>query len=880
MGKELPTGVVTFLFSDIEGSTSLARDRADRWPDALDAHNAIVRQAVTQHGGVEVKSTGDGFFLAFAAPDQATTAACEIQRRLRSMPDDVKVSCRMGLHTGAVAVADGDYVGLAVHEAARVADVASGGQILATDSVRHLAGDAELRNLGRFLVRDFGEMNLFEVVWDQDRPAGTPRAPRADTVRLPQHVNTFVGRARELASVARLAREHRLVTLVGPGGAGKTRLAIEAARRIAHAHEHDRDLQHAPEVWFVDLSTATDDRSVASTAAAALEHRSEGGPLEHVLESLGQRRSLVVLDNCEHVVDGAAALAASVLATTNASIVATSREALAVSGEVLFEVPALDAATDAVELFVDRARALGKDVASTAADRTAIAELSQHLDGLPLAIELAASRLRTLSLGQLAERLDDRFRVLQSRDRDRAPRQRTLWDTIDWSYQLLDDGERAVIRRLAVFAGGFTVEVAERVVTGGGVEQADVFDLLDSLVAKSLVSVGRAGGVDGFRLLETIREYASDRLREAGEEDDTRLRQLAWALDLCRSAQVQLRGPDELQAYRTLDAEYANVVAAIGWGLSHGQDIALEVVGALYGYLGTRVAHAVIQPLIEGGLSDGIGSPSTRARAHAVVSFLCGGQDDDDGMERHAGAALAEIGREPENADDAWTVSWAMTDLAWVLQARGELDAAETHLRAAVDVAERWGDDVGKTRPLQALAEVLARRGDVEGATALLEAAVDVLRRRGMCNGRCYLLTSLSGLHVRRGRIADATAALEEGLVAAEQLGERRVIVTSAMGLTALLAATGAEGARVQAIADRAVEVATTDGLRDLLVLRARQNSDTAVATARRGRATGSRAALDVYGRIAEAIGDAELAGHVGAARRAVDDIDPPSTGS
>jgi predicted ATPase/class 3 adenylate cyclase len=848
----LPAGVVTFLFSDLEGSTRLARELGDEWTDVLAEHNAAVRDAIGAHRGVEVRTMGDGFFVAFASPADAAEAACAIQRRLAAG----SLACRIGLHTGAVAVAEDDYVGLAVHQAARVAAIAAGGQVLATEPVRLLAGSATFRPLGAFAVRDFGDVNLFEVVWDPDRPPATPRAPAADRVRVPKPANRLVGRNEELGELQSRLTTHRLVTIVGPGGAGKTRIAVEAAR----------DAPTADAVWFVDLTAAADDGEVAAVVAAALELQTEDDPTDEVVAALGDREVLVVLDNGEHVVDGAAALAQAILAGTSARLLATSREALAVSGEVVFELPPLDPSA-AVDLFSERAAQAGRDVGSGEHERGAIAALCGRLDGLPLAVELAASLTRTLPVDQIADRLDDRFGLLQSRARDRSSRQRTLWATVDWSYGLLDDDERAALRRLSVFAGGFSIEAAEQVIGGRRPLQ-----LIDGLVAKSLVATNG----ERLRLLETIRDYALERLRDEREESDARRRHLGWAEQVTAMAHARLLGPEELTAFRTFDAELPNIRTAIEWGIDHDPELALRTIGNLYGYAGSRPEHAGLLGTIERALHADAGSGKVRARAHAVAAFLCGDQGDWSGLERHASSSLSLLGDGPDDDASAWTAMWTLTDLAFAALDRGAVDEAEELLRRALDVETDDVTSVVRSRPIEGLGLVLERRGRTEEADAMSEAAIDLLRQRGLCNGRCYLLSSLASSYARAGRMAEAAAALEEGLVAAEQMGERRVLLTSAIGLAGILAALGRDEVRIAAVVDRALEIAVTDGLQQLLHRRVHDNVTIARVLARPGPdATRARIALDVYERVAVALGDGELLSHVDEARRAIDDLAP-----
>jgi hypothetical protein len=349
------------------------------------------------------------------------------------------------------------------------------------------------------------------------------------------------------------------------------------------------------------------------------------------------------------------------------------------------------------------------------------------------------------------------------------------------------------------------------------------------------------------------------------------LRHLEWATELARVAQLDILGPNELRGFEVLDLAAPDLRSAIEWGIEEAPELALQCIGNLYGYLGSRLDHPALLPVVERALAGDAGSPSVRARAHAVASFLRGADGDYEGMDEHSSAALALLDGRASTPYDAWTMSWSLTDRGFVANHRGDFDAAMAALDQALDVAAGSEVDVVRARPLQGRGELYASMGRVADGVAVLDEAVAVLRQRGMCNGRCYLLTTAANLHLRLGRVRAAGAALEEALVAAEQLKERSVIVTAAVGLAALLASVGADPDRVQAIADRAAEVALSDGLQDLLGRRLRANAAIAVAMATTGPAAqASLAAILALQRVADAMRDPDLAADIAGSAREV----------
>lgn len=510
----LPSGTVTFLFSDVEGSTKLWAGDASRMSASLRVHDAVLREAIGSCSGYVFTTAGDSFAAAFSRASDAVEAARLIQDELlsRDWPGPV-LRVRVGLHMGEAEERDGDYFGPVVNLASRVEAAGHGGQVLLTETVRASA-DVAAKDLGEHQLRDVrGRVRLFQL---GDKEFAPLRVVRDDLVRLPHPATTLVGREDEVRRVRTLLLDHRLVTLTGVGGSGKTRLAIEVGERELPTMDDG--------VYFADLSAVTSSEDVARTAGSAIGLQLEDDdPLDRVRGFLAARRALLILDNCEHVVEAAAELAETTLASPGQGrIIATSRESLEVDGEQVYQVPSLDATgprTPAVRLFVDRASATGMSVVNDDSTLETVARLCQQLDGMPLAIELAAARATVLSPQQLVERIGDRFALLSGGRRRSRQRQRTLEATIDWSYDLLTPHEQGAFRRCGVFDADFDLLAAGHVAALG--ETASL-DMLDSLTSKSLVvPVVTPLGVR-YRLLESLKAYAVDKLIANEELEDAR----------------------------------------------------------------------------------------------------------------------------------------------------------------------------------------------------------------------------------------------------------------------------------------------------------------------------------------------------------------------
>jgi predicted ATPase/class 3 adenylate cyclase len=583
-----PSGTVTFLFTDIEGSTRLWQQDKAVMGAALARHDEMIREAVAAHGGEVFSTSGDGLAVAFPTASSAVAAARAAQESLGAelWPTASPLRVRMGLHTGEAERREGDYFGPAVNRAARLMGVGHGGQVLCSSATAGIVeSEVPLVDLGEHRLRDLDRpMHVFQV------GGGTfPPLRSLDVLagNLPLQPTRFVGRAGELDRVTSALDQSRLVTLTGVGGVGKTRLALQAAAEESPAF--------ADGVWLVELAGLIDPGLVSETVAAVLGVQTQAGrPVEDcVADAFGARELLVVLDNCEHVIGAAAQLAERLVSSPGRSrVLATSREGLGVPGERVIAVPPLavppsDApglvlASDAVRLFVERAADARDGFSVGEADAPALARLCRRLDGIPLAIELAAARVRSSSPGDILAHLDQRFRLLSAGRRTAPTRQQTLRNAIDWSHELLSEPERVLLRRLSVFSGGFDVGAVEAVATDAALDARDVVDLLDRLVDKSLVALDVSSGTTRYRLLESIRDYALERLADAGETQTFVTRHAEFFASFSERAGVALRGPDEGAWSKRVEADLENLRLALTWAIEADEaDLALRVVAGL-----------------------------------------------------------------------------------------------------------------------------------------------------------------------------------------------------------------------------------------------------------------------------------------------------------
>lgn len=630
--RELPSGTLTLLFSDIQGSTVLLRELGSAYGEILEMHRTIVREGFGSANGIEVDASGDSFFVAFQDASDAVRAALQIQRSLgsHSWPKP-GLRVRMGLHTGAVASSEGSYVGLAVHEAARIMGAAHGGQVLISDVTRSLADpdaltDAAFRDVGEHHLKDFDAPRRLYQLAHPDLEESFPelRTDRVTADSLPTELTSFIGRESEILEIAKQIVSGRLVTLTGTGGVGKTRLAIRSATAVSESFGDG--------TWFVNLAPVSDETMVAPTIASVLGVREAAGQsLENVIaDAIGRRRMLIVLDNCEHLLEPCGLVTKTLLERCpSLTFLATSREPLGLPGEIVRRVSSLridgdetNDLGDAARLFVERAMAADSDFELEPSDHVHVEAICQQLDGIPLAIELAAAHVRSLSCAEILERLQDQFRLLTGGARLGLERHRTLRALVDWSYALLEKPEQMLLSRLGVFASTFSLAAAEGVAAGDGLH--DILPSLERLVDKSLVLRERGAGKGvRFRLLETIRQYAVEKLIEAGESENVRRAHRDFFLALAQQAGPELLTGNQAEWIRRIDTDLDNIRAAIEWSIhAPGEaENALRIANPLARYWDIRALWSEAVNSVSVALAAAEDAPLS-LRAESLITLL------------------------------------------------------------------------------------------------------------------------------------------------------------------------------------------------------------------------------------------------------------------
>ena len=624
--SSLPTGTVTFLFTDIEGSTKLWEQNPEAMKAALAKHDSILKEIIESNKGYIIKTTGDGVHTVFSTAIDAINASILAQRNLHSVfnlnSSSFALKARMGLHTGEAELRDNDYYGQTLNRAARIMSAGHGGQILVSGVTaqvarEHLSDDITLLDLGEYNLKGLSRSEqIFQVLGPDLQKEFPPLTSIAmATNNLPTQLTSFIGRERELKEARERLLAARLLTLIGPGGTGKTRLSLQLGADVLPLF--------AEGVWFIELAPLADPALILQTVASVLGVRAQMGmPLINVVQDfLRGKNLLLIFDNCEHLVEASAQLADDFLHNApNIKIVASSREALSIGGETVYRVPSLGlpnqasashealAGYESIQLFVERARAANPKFDLTEKNAPSVAQICRRLDGIPLALELAAARVTVFSAEQIASRLDDRFKLLTGGSRTALPRQQTLRALIDWSYDILPKEECMLLRSLSVFAGGWTFEAAEAICS-----DLDVLTLLSQLVNKSLVTVDEEGDEPRYRLLETIRQYARDKLLDMGEAAEMRNRHLDYYVQFSENSEGELFGSMALNWVNRLEAEYDNLRTAIEWGMDNDVLAVLRMGGALPNFWFRRgyeseaikwmeeaLAHADALPQVEG----------------------------------------------------------------------------------------------------------------------------------------------------------------------------------------------------------------------------------------------------------------------------------------
>jgi predicted ATPase/class 3 adenylate cyclase len=732
---ELPSGTVTFVFTDVEGSTRLWEQHPDAMRGALARHDEVVRGAIEAHGGYVVKTTGDGFHAAFSAADAGVSAAVAVQRALDgevwALPEPLRV--RIGVHTGVASRRDGDYFGSSLNRAARLMAIAHGGQVVCSQATTDLARDAlaegvNFVDLGEHRLRDLSRAERVFQVFSAGLRREFPALDSLDVFpgNLPLQVTSFIGREREIGQTSTALTDGRVVTLTGVGGVGKTRLALQVAAEVLPRFREG--------AWLIELAPVRDPDGVvdAFTTLFGVGARAGQATTEALVEFLGTKQMLLVVDNCEHVLDPVADLIDSVThACSGVVILATSREVLSVPGEHIIGVPSLssppaDADVDAagaaaaVALFVDRARAAHAPFELSAENARSVVQVCRRLDGIPLAIELAAARVHVMSPAELAAALDHRFDLLSGGRRGAVKRQQTLRATIDWSYDLLSEAQQVLLARLAVFAGGGTRDAVEAVCGGEPIVPRSVFALLTELVDRSLVVPEQGGPDTRYRLLETIREYAEERLVERSETKSLRDRHAAFYVEFHYALRNAL-GPDEWDAHRRIAAEAENLNLAMAWAVDQADiDVALAFLS--YGWSAHRFS---VDVLAQEAARDHPLYPEGLATA-AVYAALHG---DVEGTQRLCEEAQAAAGR---LGDPHHSVEFGVANvlaIAWFTV--GAFHESLTHYERAARVGRTTGNRVWVALSLGSAALFAVMGGESETAVDLATEGLAAARELG-----------------------------------------------------------------------------------------------------------------------------------------------------
>jgi predicted ATPase/class 3 adenylate cyclase len=834
-----PSGTVTFLFTDIEGSTRLWEMSPESMAAALMRHDQIVREVIEGESGYVFKTVGDAFCAAFHTAPAALKAAISVQRAVarEPWPQTATVRVRIALHTGACELRKNDYFGRPLNRVSRLLSAGHGGQILVSAATRQLVHDSlpdhvSLRSLGEHRLRDLGSPEpVFQVVAPELANAfpplkslDNPELPN----NLPRQLTSFIGREREIAEVGRLLEKTGLLTLTGSGGCGKSRLALQTGAEALDAFSEG--------VWLVELAPFADGSRVATAIAQALGISERVGQTieQNLVQHLKDKRLLLLLDNCEHVLSDTARLTASILRNCpGVKILATSREPLGIAGEQTFRVPslslpiaktrlsvALASDSEAVRLFTERAQLVKNDFTLTQENAKVLVQVCSRLDGIPLAIELASARVRSMPLEEIDNRLDKCFRLLVGGDRSGLPRHQTLRALVDWSYELLSESEKRLLRKLSVFAGGWTLQAAEKLGEDGEIESWEVLDLLTSLTDKSLVIADDESGQFRYRLLETVRQYGAEKLLETGEAAEVRSKHAQIYLALAEEAEPHLKGRDQDAWLNRLEREHDNLRAALGY-LSQSDswpeaDFELRLAGALHrfwsirGYLSEGREHlagalkrserngiseargdaflglgrlawfqgdfTASRPLFEEGLAIQRKLENRSGVAYSLVNLanVANNQGDYEGAKRMNEESLAffrELG-------DDFGIASALGNLGNVASDQGDYDAAWPLYEECRLIQKRLGNKYGLAIATHNLGLAAYIRRDYDVARTLFEEVLEAYRELSYKSGTASMLANLGNVALRQGNSKQAQTLFEECLSLRRDLGDQKGIAS------------------------------------------------------------------------------------------------------
>jgi predicted ATPase/class 3 adenylate cyclase/Tfp pilus assembly protein PilF len=796
----LPTGTITFLFTDIDGSTRLWERHHAAMQQALAHHDAILRDAIESNDGYLVKTTGDGAHAAFALAADAIAASLAAQRALTAHAwGELSITSRMAMHSGAAEQRGGDYYGPALNRAARLMEAGHGGQILlslATEELvrDHLPASVALRDMGERRLKDLiRPERVFQVVAPDLRADFPPlKTLDARPNNLPAQTTPFIGREKEIRAIKEQLSnaQLRLLTLSGVGGAGKTRLALQAAADMVDDFEHG--------VFFVPLATLSDPALVLQTIAQAFDVRETAGRQlkEQLKNHLREKQILLVLDNFEQVIDAAPLVSDLLTAAPRLKVLITSREVLRLSGETDYAVPPLSLPDlkrlpplerltqyEAVALFIERAVAVKPAFTVTNENAPAVAEICYRLDGLPLAIELAAAHVRVLPPQRMLSELSHRLTFLMGGARDLPARQKTLRGAIDWSHDLLSGGEQKLFRRLAVFVGGSTLEAIEAVCN---IEtDLRVVETVESLVGKSLVKQTEAHGEPRFATLETIREYAGDRLVAAGDDERVRERYWHYFLALAEEAEPKSVGAEQAKWLRRLDEEHDNLRSALDWSLAQaGSEGGLRLCGALQRFWWTRGYLSegrewCTRVLGKAGAQERTQERAKALKAAGVLAYQQGDYPAARALDEECLAIQRQLG-------DRRGIAGSLNNLGLVACDEGDFPAARLLHEESLTIVRELGDRKGIGNSLNNLGNVAYDQGDFSSARGLYEESLAIARELGDREGIARVLGNLGNVAKHQGDFPSARALHEESLAIKRELGYRQRIASSLNSLADL----------------------------------------------------------------------------------------------
>ena len=828
-GPSLPTGTLTFLFTDIEGSTRLVQDLGTAaWLPVLDRHREIVRSALAGHGGIEVQTEGDSFFAVFERAGDAARAAIDAQQGLAGepWPSGAEIRVRMGLHTGeGVLDLDGTYVGADVHRAARIGAAGHGGQILLSETTSALVADdlpagAELRSLGQHRLKDLRPERLCQLQ-APGLPADFPAVRALDSRpnNLPTRLTSFVGRERELAEASALLEDSRLVSLTGPGGTGKTRLSLQIAASVADRFPDG--------VWFVALEPIRDAALVPATIARTLgvSDSASRSALETLADHIGVRRVLLVLDNFEQVAEAAPSIGELLEACPELRILVTTRAPLRVSGEQEYPVPGLPAPPDtsrlsrteianlpaelrhpapatldeyeAVRLFIARALSVRPDFRVTNDNAPAVAQIAARLHGMPLAIELAAARIKLLSPEQILARLESQLALLTAGSRDLPERQQTLRGAITWSYELLDEPSRRLFARLSVFAGGWDLAAAEAVCGLASELGLDILDGLTELVDQSLVRSESADGEPRFGLFETIREFAAETLAASGDADAIAERHARVFADLAHRAVPHLQGTEQRTWLDHLERDHDNLRKALEWAIARPErELAVGLGFDLWrfwqqrGYLNEARTRLTAMEALGWPLE-----PPLRARLLEALGGVAYWQADPPEAIRWYEEALAiwrTIGDGREIANALYNLSFAVGMPVGDRPVTPEQAARSSELQEeALAMYRAIGDRVGEANILWGIGSGYYFRNETAESETWFRRSLDLFRAEGQRTMEAWALHMLGTTVLKLGRTDEASGILAHALRHFHDSGDLAGVTLTLDDLSAVAVATG-----------------------------------------------------------------------------------------